>query len=41
MEATWYVRARGFFFGIFYLRNLSALGQKPIDVSLKIIQRID
>jgi hypothetical protein len=28
-------------FGIFYLRNLSTLVQKPIHVSLKIIQRID
>ena len=34
-------RSRSWFFGIFYLRNLSAIGQKPIHVSLKIIQRID
>ena len=39
-EATRHFRARGFF-GDFYLRNLSALRQKLIHVSLKIIQRID
>jgi hypothetical protein len=27
-------RSRSWFFGIFYLRNLSTLGQKPIHVPL-------
>jgi len=40
MEATQHVRTCGFFFLFFYLQNLSMLRQKPIHMSLKIIQRI-